>query len=560
MSRATQELRVLEEDMGADAITFENYDEGVTYLFVRPGQSFDSAVKSILRVCPEMSLPRVQDLVRTHCPHIVEMNERLGADQVVPRFEAAPDAGVVPPVPMKPTGAHRRPRPPRWARIASVAAPALVGGAFLAQWLNPGVSKDGASAASSVSQGDNVAADTYKNPSFLKIAQGGRMTCDPIGAFEAKCVDVDGKVMYSEASVGTSTAFTFSYDLHKIGFRLFPDMASATTWTAEAANRSSFRNIRQHGRVVLWGTDLTRITDWERALSNGDRDNQHRVASGGMTSSAAVSEYQPGRSSSTARSEAQPFASYGAAASRINPEPQSRAYPQHNPVTPAGALAQGTQISAYTPLPDRLAVLAFGTLGVTEEALEQAVTSDDTRSVQLVQAVRLVLGSAETSHFGVVPAGPNDAVAIVLDAATEPPDADPDVLAYGKSKGPLVIQPPAVPPVGPRPVVPATQRPPAPTPAPAPAPAPEQQEAVAPRPQPEPEPEREAPEAVEPEPEPEVVEPEREAPEAVEPEPEQAETPDRAPDAETSPAPPQTEEPDDDGLSLDALPPVWAAA
>lgn len=145
----TNELRILEEDMGADAITFVNNNEGVTYLFVRPGQSFESAVKGILRVCPELTLPRVQDLVRMHCPNIVEMNERLGTDQQVPRFEAAPAAGVVPPAQVKTEGGHRRPRPPRWARIAAVAAPALAGGVLLAQMIQPSSPRQTVSAPSS---------------------------------------------------------------------------------------------------------------------------------------------------------------------------------------------------------------------------------------------------------------------------------------------------------------------------------------------------------------------------------------------------------------------------
>ncbi|MGW0757064.1 hypothetical protein ACWD1Y_11350, partial [Streptomyces sp. NPDC002814] len=357
MSRSTQELRILEEDMGAGAITFENYEEGVTYLFVRPKQSFEYAVKSVHKVCPHLSLSRVQELVRTHCKTIVEMNERLGADLVVPRFEAAPDAGVVPPVPMNATGQHRRPRPPRWAKVAAVAAPALAGGMLLAQWLNPSPrNTSSTSPAPSISQDDKVAAGTYRNPAFKKIAAGGAMKCDPMGAYEAKCVDADGMVMYSEASVGTSTAFTFSYGLEKIGFRLFPDAESASAWAAEEANRDLYQNVMQYGRVVLWGTDAERLREWGHSLTEREREEKDRAR----------------------------------AASGAGP-----------------ALAPMMAASApITPLPDRLAFLAFGTLGVTEETIQRAVRSDDIQSVQLLRAVELVLGSADGSQLGIVPSGP----------------------------------------------------------------------------------------------------------------------------------------------------------
>jgi hypothetical protein len=526
-----QDLRILEEDHGADAITFEDYEEGVTYLFVRPGQSFDNAVKKVLKACPELGLSRVQDLIRTHCPNVIEMNERLGADQVVPRFEAAPDAGVVPPVPMKTSGQRRRPRPPRWAKVAAVAAPALAGGMLLAQWLNPSPkAASNTTVPPAISQDDKVAAGTYRNPAFEKIAEGGQMKCDPMGAYEAKCVDADGKVMYSEASVGTSTAFTFSYDLEKIGFRLFPDVDSAAAWAAEEANRDLYQNVKQHGSVVLWGTDAARLAEWGRSLAEHGRAEQAR----------ARASAEPGPAMLTMMASVQ-----------------------------------------TTPLPDRLAYLAFGTLGVTEETIQQAVQSDDVHSLQLLRAVELVLGSADGSKLGITPAGPGDAVAVVVDATTPPKEAGPAV--NGGFKPAPVPQPepveppalseetstevPATDPAGTTPIEPA------PTPQPTTEPAPATEE---PRVEPEPaadETPEEQPPAPEPEPTPEQGEEPAAAPEepAAEPEPEPApdempqeqkpETPPvgDVPQAQTPPAPPVVEEPGDDGLSLDALPSQWAA-
>ncbi|MEU0857440.1 hypothetical protein ABZ352_18655 [Streptomyces griseofuscus] len=569
MKIGTSELVVIEEDHQADAITIEKLDEGVTFLFVRPGQSFDSAVKSVLRVLPELSLRHVQDLIRTHCPSIIEMNERLGATQRnVPRFEAAPDAGVVPPAPVR-TAAHRRPRPPRWARAAAVAAPALIGGALLSQWLSPGVrsvsSGASASASSAASQDERIAAGTYHSPDFKKIAEGGRMKCDPIGPYEAHCVDYDGKVMTSEASVGTSTAFTFSYDFEKIGFRVFPDEESATAWSAEEGNRDLYQNIRQHGRVVLWGTDAGRLNQWEQSILANER--------------------QQGRHARTARTD------------------QGMAVVPAEERTPtASALPDDV------PLPDRLAVLAFGTLGVTEETIQRAVQSNDVQSFQLLRAVQLVLGSADSSALDTVPAGPGDAVAIVADATAGPdaPTTDPSsgAGAAGTATQPVVAaDPPAdtspettAPASAPSNPAPPTAQDPAPTQtvssspaapiAPvAPAPPSDSKTTVADPPPADPPSQDQIPPATEvpqapptdtaPAPEPEAPPNPSDQGDAHAPDPaggpaSQSE-PDTVPaedtagtdqqntDAQTPPAPP-TEEPDGDGLGLGSgLPTAWAA-
>ncbi|RSS95066.1 hypothetical protein EF903_05345 [Streptomyces sp. WAC05292] len=534
----TNELRILEEDMGADAITFTNNNEGVTYLFIRPGQSFESAVKGILRVCPEMTLPRVQDLVRTHCPNIIEMNERLGSDQNVPRFEAAPAAGVVAPNPVQATGTHRRLRVSRWARIAAVAVPAVAGGVMVAQLLQPSGTGPATSVlppGPSANQEDKALAGTYKDPEFKKIAEGGRMTCDPMGPYEAKCVDADGKVMLSEASVGTSSAFTFSYDFEKIGFRIFPDEEAAAAWSAEEGNQNLYRNIRRHGRVVLWGTDEKRLGAWEQSLvqdATETRKARHAALMGG---------------------------------------------PRPVVFSPAA-------------LPDRLAFLAFGTLGVTEESVRHAVRTDDTGSVQLLRAVELVLGYAQSSPSGIVPSGPNDAVAIVLDAThhegkdsvTEPVHtgdaalrpAPPEVVFPATTPPPAEVPTPKPEVTPPAPETPGgpTTRTPEPNPEVKPDPEPEQPTTPEPEPEPkdpgtpeakpEPEPEPKDPGTPEAKPEPELpttpdldTKPGPEEPRTPEPGPEQTVTP----QPETPPAPPVEEEPESDGPSLAALPSAEAA-
>ncbi|MER7759494.1 hypothetical protein [Streptomyces sp. NPDC097619] len=355
------ELRVEEEDMGADVITLTKQDEGVTYLFVRPGQSFESAVRGIQRVCPELTIAQAQELVRTHCPRVIEMNVRLGSGKSIPRFEAAPAAGVLPPLPGPADEATRRSRFPRWAQFAAVAIPAIVGGVLFAQLLHPlgnNGSTETSTGSPTASQEARALAGTYKGAAFQRILAGGRMTCDPLGPYEAKCVDADGTVMFSEASVGTSTAFTFSYGLEKVGFRVFPDGDAAAAWAAEEKNSNLYEGIRRDGRVVLWGTDEERLDAWAKSLARPAAEGE---APGG-------------------------------------PQPS---------------------VLGSAALPDRLAFLAVGTLGFAEESIARAPWADDTVSVVVLQAARLVLGSAHSSPLGIVPAGSDDAVAAVLDGVKD---------------------------------------------------------------------------------------------------------------------------------------------
>ncbi|MGW7089981.1 hypothetical protein ACWGH2_41730 [Streptomyces sp. NPDC054871] len=507
--------------METDCLVFENTETGITAIILRPKQSLDNAVKAVQRLCPDLSPSRIQALVRTNCPTIIEMNERLGVDQVIPRVEAAPDAGVIAPAPAKANGTHRRPRAPRWARIAAVAAPAVVGGVALANLLQPSATPKTATAkaAPSVSQEDKAAASTYKDPDFKKIADGGQMKCDAMGAYEAKCVDQDGKVMTSEASVGTSTAFTFSYDYEKVGFRLFPDVDSAAAWSAEGANKDLYQNVKQHGRVVLWGTDAKRIKEWEEPFLAEERR---------------------------------------AAKAKLDRVHKTAAYEVAPPEDAA-------------PLPDRLAVLAFGTLGVTEESVQQAVYSDDAESFQLLQAVQLVLGNADLSQLGTIPSGVNDAVAVVLDADEQPkePKGDPKTTTPSE---PVVER------------VPAPTAPPSTTPASNPAPAVGQPNPPAPAPDPaadyrpaEP-PETSKPPVTQPDQPVPPADPAPDNPAPTDPAPPVTEDPATEPgfdgEPETPPAPPAQEEPGFgglppappvleepglDGLGLDGMPSAWAA-
>ncbi|MEU3500209.1 hypothetical protein ABZ726_05365 [Streptomyces hundungensis] len=401
------DLRILEEDLGADSVVVDGREEGVTYVFISPNQSFGSAVSRMMKTLPGMSLAEAQSLIRKHCPSIREMNERLGADQMVPRVEAAPQAGDVEAVPVG--GLTRGRRSWRWARIAAVAAPAVIGGAAAAHFLFPsGATPDFARPKSVASAPNSAAEATYNLPLFKQIASRGKMRCDSIGPYQAKCVDADGTVMFSEASIGTSTAFTFAYGKDKIGFRIFPSEESAAAWVQEDANREVFDNVSMYGRVVLWGTDPVRLKEWRTALDSGPRF--------GNNTSAMYSQ---------------------------------------------------------SPLPVSLASLAFGTLGVTQDRMEKAVSTGGDDSASLVYAVQLVMGTVPNEPQVPAVSGANDAVAIVVGA----PDGVSSKETHGGVTAVVAVDPapvnvtaPAGPAPDPEPTYPPV-RPTPPPPAPAPKPA-----------------------------------------------------------------------------------------
>ncbi|WP_442538342.1 hypothetical protein, partial [Streptomyces pseudogriseolus] len=355
--------------MGSDAVTFEDLNEGITYLFVNPDQSWDFAVKSVMKACPDLTLQEVQDILRTHCPAIREMNERLGVDYPpVPRFEAAAAAGSVPPPPAD-KSAHRRPRPPRWARIVAVAAPALVGGTLLAHVFapqRPASSPD--TAGVTVSQSDE--ASLFDDPVLRKYVQGSELRCDSVSQYAAKCVDADGQVLFGEASVGDSAVFTFSYDSEKLGFRVFPSAADAALWASEDGNRRLYENLSVSGRVALWGTDERRLAEWRASLRAQETVTDARTM---------------------------------------------------------GAAAPVAAARAADVLPERLAVLALGALGVDGATTPQERREGPLQEAQTRHGVALVMGVAPATGHGRIPAGPADAVAVAADALRPPVDNDVSV-------------------------------------------------------------------------------------------------------------------------------------
>ncbi|MEU5181177.1 hypothetical protein AB0G49_14105 [Streptomyces longwoodensis] len=537
MTNDLHELHVLQEDMGSGAVTYEDHETGVTYLFISPDQSFDYAVKSVQKACPTLSLSQVQEIIRTHCPDIREMNERLGVDHPpVPRFEAAPPPEIPPAVDK---GAHRRPRPPRWARVAAIAAPALVGGTLIAQLFTPGRSDSGTPDAAGVTVTQSEAPSVFDDPTFKEYAASGDLRCEPVGQYAAKCVDEDGQVMLSEASVGDSAVFTFSYNAEKIGFRLFETPSDASLWAAEEGNMELYDNLTVVDRVVLWGTDKKRLREWAADLA--EVKSAHTM--GG-----------------------------------------------------AAPLLAGSTKSPIAALPQRLAVLALGTLGMPGAPAVDPVQARSLQQVQTLRAVELIMGVTDGATDGMVSSGPSDAVAIAADAMRPPagglsPASGP-ATPLPAEPTPVKTTPPATAPqpaTSPAPAEPTKQpqqtTPPAPAageqqPATSPAPAEptKQPEQTTPPvvstgepaqdPQPASPPDPAPPAATTPEPStPAVPAPEPAAEDQVDEEPaqeheepaDQAEAAHDATGPDTAPAPPAEEEPEEGGLSLDVLPTAWAA-
>lgn len=352
-----QDLHVLQEDMGSDAVTFENTKDGVTYLFISPTQSFESAVASVIKACPELTLPEVQELIRKHCPDIHEMNVRLGAVQEpIPRFDATYD---VAPVPTEDKGAHRRVRAPKWARIAAVAAPALVGGTLIAHFFSPAATGGQGSSGTGTTISQTDAASVFDDPTYKQYVADGNLRCQPVGPYAAKCVDEDGQTMLSEASVGDSVVFTFSYDSEKVGFRVFENANEAKMWMSEDGNRRLYDNMRVAGRVVLWGTDTKRLEDWVGSLSTQSANQ-------------------------------------------------------------ASVMGHTLSQSVFGALPPRLASLALGTLGVSGKGTPKA-PAGSIHAAQTLRAVELVMGVTDDGDDrGNVPVGSSDAVAIAADAPRPP--------------------------------------------------------------------------------------------------------------------------------------------
>ncbi|MFM9634523.1 MULTISPECIES: hypothetical protein [Streptomyces] len=232
---------------------------GERLLFLKP-QSFDSAVRQVRSVLPDLPLEQVERLLREH-PEFKDLEELLGT------VKSAPPQ-------VTPTDEPRRPvrlrgRAKRWV-IAAALVPALTG-----SWVLGYVTADSRAGTTvsapdtSPSPGSTVqpVAKPFVGPEFMDFSDAGQIDCKPIANLEAECTDVDGMVMSSKAATGPdSTIFTFSYGSERIGLRIFGDADYAQTWARQDGTTELYPNLSRSGRYVLWGTDKERLSEYTELL------------------------------------------------------------------------------------------------------------------------------------------------------------------------------------------------------------------------------------------------------------------------------------------------------
>jgi hypothetical protein len=279
-------------------------------------------------------------------------------------------------------------------------------------------------------------AQAYQDdPSFRMFAQDGQMRCQQIAPLHAECTDTDGLVMASQAAVSTDAiAYTFSYGPHVIYLQAFQTPDAAASWSAEKATKSLYPHLVVVDRFALWGTDPQRIATYQHLLDQA-----------------------------TERAREAP-------------------------------MQTSLEASAPIPMPGRLAALALGTLGVSPQSLRAAVEPDDEPSVQILVALRLVMGgpaAADLPLSGVTsdpsdgslveallppppvtvlsaPGGPAAAppAPVLTQSPTPPPLSSGPVAATPAPDDDTSTAPPASTPAPPATSPPATTPPPADTPTP----------------------------------------------------------------------------------------------
>ncbi|MFF9192694.1 hypothetical protein [Streptomyces rochei] len=403
-------VKITDLKSSADALYFEDED-GEPVLLIRRLQSFPSAVEGV-RDALEIPEEQARAIVRFHHPEAAEWGE-----QDVSELIATPPARPSWPVRQQQPAVQPNGRPgrhlrllPRWTvtAIATVAA------------LGAGYSMAGKQAASQATPGttDGIEladAQPYSSAAFKDFATDGEMACTPTGPLEAKCVDVDGKIMYSEASVGSDwTQFSFTYDEgdKRIGLRVFSNEAAAKLWAQGEGMRESVYNLVQYDRYALWGNDERRLGEYLALLKdqNDPSPALKTTASGrhaGQAESITVA----------AAKQAQPKVKQPKHAKRSEERalsvPTSPSAPPAQPMTVAqvptvAAVGLGAPARVQSsermrtgghqhrdqaaPMPRRLAVLALGTLGINPAKPPTLAEANTLQEMGTLVAVSIVMG------------------------------------------------------------------------------------------------------------------------------------------------------------------------
>jgi hypothetical protein len=231
-------------------------------LYLRP-QFFESAVRHVRNVLPDITYEQAEQLVREQCPEMKPLDELLGAnDPPVLPVDVPPQVSEAPP---------RRLRR-RQVILAAALLPALAASWALGQYTDADVALPGETRASAPDTTAEAAAGEEPGPftdsRFQRFTGAGSIDCTPISALEAECTDADGVVMLTKAATGPdSTIFTFSYGSERLGLRVFNDAAYAQTWARQDGTERLYPNLQMHGRYGLWGTDTKRIQEYGRLLA-----------------------------------------------------------------------------------------------------------------------------------------------------------------------------------------------------------------------------------------------------------------------------------------------------
>jgi hypothetical protein len=438
-------VEVTDLKSSADALYFED-DHGEPVLLIRRRQSFPSAVEGVQDAL-EVSEEKARAIVRYHHPEAAAWGE---ADPSA--LLAAPTAPVTRDARKQQPRVNEGKPPrhlrilPRWTVTAIAAVAALGAGYGLAS--QQGVAQTVPDATDGIELAD---AQPYASAAFKNFATDGEMACTPTGPLEAKCIDVDGKVMYSEASVGSDwTQFSFTYDGgdNRIGLRVFSNQAAAKLWVQEDGAQESVHNLVQYGRYALWGSDTKRLREYLALLRDEDEPSgaletrtggRHAGQAEQVTAAAAKQARPTPQRPKHAKSSSQSNRTHLASATGTFVPKVTHTRRQVQATTPHAhgermTAAAHTHTEQATPMPRRLAVLALGTLGVdpaNPPTLEQANTLQE---MGTLVALSIVMG-VDPAETGVpvheIPAlNPNDPTEDLLGPAG-PEDAQDTAMREG---------------------------------------------------------------------------------------------------------------------------------
>lgn len=253
MTVASPHVRVA--DVGVDA-ALRFRDDGAPELILSPKQTFESACRAVSAAMPNMHPDEVRRLVRRSLPDAMELADLLPA---APRARSVAPRG----------GGRRRGQAHRLARcvVASVGG-MTVAGAFLIGYAmhEP--------AATTVASTPAISTDDlFTGGLFDSFAEAGGK-CEPMGKMHARCVDSDGMVMLTEASLGPgSVTYSFTYGGDRIVLKAFQDEDSSLAWARQrpTAILTGSDHLRRVGRYVLYGTDAKRIEQYVDLLGRSGK-------------------------------------------------------------------------------------------------------------------------------------------------------------------------------------------------------------------------------------------------------------------------------------------------